>query len=348
MSLRLFNGFETPRLNFFPGSACTYEVGRTGKCINMPQGGANATVGFPMSNLTEFVLGFAWRRKTRTNSNDTTVTILSLVDTQDTTLSITHDYNTGVVSLSRMAGLSTVFALGACSVPLPIDIWAYIELHWKASTMADPGVGGIIELKFDGNVVFRYDGDTTRWSQSISSLEWEASQFSATQVDDFYILDMDDATATQGRPFNDYLGPVRIEALRPNAAGDSTQWGGSDGNSIDNHLLVDDPDQPDTADYIEALETGKRDLYHFQDPTFAGKVLAIDVLSHCSAPDGGSPKIKSVVKAGTGEIAVGAGTVPAVAWATRTDTIHTLDPTGALWTTGKVAAAQFGVEMESI
>ncbi len=351
MSLRLFNGFETPRLNFFPGSATTYVTGRTGLCINMPQGNANNTVGFPASNMTEFIVGFAWRRKTRTNSSSVDSTIIQLQDTTDTTLTLVHDYDTGVVSLTRMSGLSTVVPLGACSVPLPVEVWAYIELHWKASTMADPGVGGIIEVRFDGNTVFSYTGDTTRWSQTISSLEWKADNWSASQIDDMYFLDMTDGTTLvppQGRAFNDFLGPVRIEALRPNAAGDSTQWAGSDGNSVDNHLLVDDPDQPDTADYIEALETGKRDLYHFQDPTFAGKVLAIDVLSHCSAPDGGSPKIKSVVKAGTGEIVVGEGTVPAVAWATRTDTIHTLDPLGELWTTGKVAAAQFGVEMESI
>jgi hypothetical protein len=230
-------------------------------------------------------------------------------------------------------------------VPLPVNIWAYIEVHWKADT---DGTNGIIEVRFDGNVVFRYDGDTTRWSQTISSLEWKAENWSASQVDDFYYLDMVDATATQGRAFNDYLGPIRIEALRPVGTGDSSGWTGSDGNSVDNYQLVDDPDQPDTADYVEALESGQRDLYHFADPSFLGKVLAIDVLSHCQAPDGGAPKIKSVVKAGTGEIEVGAGTVPAVEWATRTDTIHTLDPLGEAWTTAKVAAAQFGIEMESI
>lgn len=345
MSLRLFNGFETPRLNFFPGSACTYVEGRTGMCINMPQGSANNTVGFPMSNQSSFTLGFAWRRKPRTNTNDAEVTILTLVDATDTTLKIVHDYNTGVVSLSRFSGLSTVHALGACSVPLPVDIWAYIELRWSADT---DGSDGIIQVRFDGNEVFSYVGDTTRWSSSISTLEWQAAQFSATQVDDFYYLDDTDATGTQGRAFNTFLGPVRIEALRPTGNGDSSGWTGSDGNQVDNYQLVDDPDQPDTADYVQALETGQRDLYQFADPSFAGKVLAIDVLTHCSAPDGGSPKIKSVVKAGTGEIAVGEGTVPAVAWATRTDTIHTLDPLGELWTTGKVAAAQFGVEMESI
>jgi len=342
MSLRLFNGFETPRLNFFPGSACTYAPGRTGMCINMPQG-ANNSVGFPMSNLGAFIIGFAWRRMPYTNSSAAGQSIVSFTDNTDYTFGLGHDYATGVVSVSRTAGLSSVIPLGACSVPLPIGIWAYIEIK---VVMAD--VDGLIEIRFDGNEVFRYVGDTTRWSSTISSITWKGETWNAAQLDDFYYLDMVDATATQGRPFNDYLGPIRIEALRPIGTGDSSGWTGSDGDQVDNYQLVDDPDQPSTADYVQALESGQRDLYHYADPSFLGKVLAIDVLSHCSAPDGGSPKIKSVVKGGDGTIAVGAGTVPAVEWATRTDTIHTLDPSGEVWTTGKVAAAQFGIEMESI
>lgn len=342
MSLRLFNGFETPRLNFFPGSLTSYKPGRTGMCIEMAQGGSNNTVGFPMSNLGAFIIGFAWRRLPRTNSSGNQCQIVHFFDNTDYTFGLGHDYDTGVVSVSRTAGLSSVLPLGACSIPLPVGIWAYIEIKAVVSDT------GFIEVRFDGNQVFRYDGDTSRWSSTISSIEWRAENWSAVQLDDFYYLDMVDATATQGRAFNDYLGPIRIEALRPIGNGDSSGWLGSDGDKVDNYQLVDDPDQPDTADYVEALESGQRDLYQYADPSFLGKVLAIDVLSHCSAPDGGAPKIKSVVKSGSGAITVGAGTVPAVEWATRTDTIHTLDPDGELWTTGKVAAAQFGVEMESI
>lgn len=340
MTLLLFNGFETPRVNFFPTAGTTYVAGRTGKCLNIPQGGDS--VSFPMSNVTSFKMGFAWKRGVRTNASGAAHTIIEFTDATDYSWAIVHDYDSGIVSVTRTQGLSTVVPLGAASIPLAIDVWAYIEIDCVMSDTV-----GVIELRFDGNVVFRFDGDTMRWTAGLAACEWKSSSYSLAQIDDFYILDGVDATATQGRPFNDYLGAIRIEALRPTAAGASTQWLGSDGNSVDNHLLVDDPDQPDTADYIASSTTADRDLYEFADPSFAGVVLAVDVLSHCSAPEGGSPLIKSVVRDPGGTVTVGPGTTPAVAWATRTDTIHAKDPLGELWTTGKVAAAQFGVEMET-
>lgn len=73
---------------------------------------------------------------------------------------------------------------------------------------------------------------------------------------DFYACD------GQGSSNNDFLGDVRVEAIFPNGNGNSSQFTGSDGNSTDNYLLVDDTTSPDDdSTYVESSTAGHKDTY---------------------------------------------------------------------------------------
>ena len=72
------------------------------------------------------------------------------------------------------------------------------------------------------------------------------------------------------------LGNVRVAALFPNGNGATNQWLGSDGNSTDNYLLVDETTPNDDTDYTGTDTTGQIDLYELTNlPTAAQEILAV-------------------------------------------------------------------------
>jgi hypothetical protein len=72
------------------------------------------------------------------------------------------------------------------------------------------------------------------------------------------------------------LGNVRVAALYPNANGNSSQWVGSDGNSTDNYLLVDEATPNDDTDYVTTETDGHIDFYGMTNlPTPAESILGV-------------------------------------------------------------------------
>jgi hypothetical protein len=79
---------------------------------------------------------------------------------------------------------------------------------------------------------------------------------SSDYIDDFYVND-DSGSA----PENTYFGEAFVvESMIPNGNGNSSQWVGSDGNSTDNYLLVDDSGNDDT-DYVRSGLLNDLDTY---------------------------------------------------------------------------------------
>lgn len=63
-------------------------------------------------------------------------------------------------------------------------------------------------------------------------------------IDDVYVCD------GTGSANNDFLGDVRVDCFFPNGNGNSSQFVGSDSNSTDNYLLVDETPANDDTDYV--------------------------------------------------------------------------------------------------
>jgi len=179
----------------------------------------------------------------------------------------------------------------------------------------------------------------------VTSLQWAPGSGSIYfQLDDMYVVDAIDATANQGRPFNDFLGPVRVEPLNPTAQGPSAQWTGSDGDTVDNVLLVDDGTALNTTDYLQALSSGLRDLYTVEDPSVqTGQVLAVDVILYSIDQSGGGTLIKGVVRGSDGTIKT-TDTVPAPGSWLGLSRILGKDAKDRLWTLAELNASQFGME----
>jgi hypothetical protein len=165
------------------------------------------------------------------------------------------------------------------------------------------------------------------------------SNSSKLRFDDYYL--------TNGS----YLGDCTVSTLRPNGNGATNQWIGSDANSVDNYLLVDDV--ATTTDYVESLTPGHQDLYAMTDlaapPAGTLEVLAVQVEALAWKADAGAiTDTLGLVRASTGtvtsfELADAAVLSQTAQW--FRSPIYELDPDGVAWTKAEVDALQVGYEI---
>ncbi len=240
------------------------------------------------------------------------------------------------------AGSSTLSLYRAGSVLLATSpavlnaaVWNHVEMQ---ATIND--TTGTCVVKVNGVTVINYVGDTRNagTSTNIDNVYFNRNQFD-TYVDNVYICDHVDATATQGAPNNDFLGDVRCITLAPNGAGTSTQFTPSAGA---NYTCVDELPYSAT-DYVTGSTT-QRDTYATADLAAGYTILATQQNVIARKSDAGALSVRSSVRSG-GSFYAGADEALAAGDLTFR-TIRGVDPaTSALWTTANLNAAEFGVEV---
>lgn len=137
--------------------------------------------------------------------------------------------------------------------------WYLLEVHYK---MADAGV---FEIKIDGILAFSWSGDTKPGTATtIDNIQI------STDGDDVYFDDLA-LNDISGTADNSWCGDGRVlPALLPVGNGASSQWTGSDGDSVDNYLLVRDYPPSGDATYVEAGSGGLVDSYAMGDLSLSG------------------------------------------------------------------------------
>ncbi len=225
------------------------------------------------------------------------------------------------------------------SVALTTGTWYYIEIK---ATIHD--TTGSVELRVDGVTVASATGIDTRNGATgvIDNLAVAWANSGTSQLsyfDDLYVCDQ------SGLVNNDFLGDVRVQAILPNGNGNSSVLVGSDGNSTDNYLLVDE-NPPNTTDYVESSTPGDKDTYAFADvsPT-SGTVHAVQVLPYAVKTDAGARSIVSVARLSGTEVDSAAKTL-STTWRYLSD-IRETKPGGGAWSISDVNAAEFGVKVDA-
>lgn len=154
-------------------------------------------------------------------------------------------------------------------------------------------------------------------------------------LDDLLIFD------DTGASYNTLPAPMKAEPLRLDGQV-SAQFVGSDGNSTDNHLLLDEH-PVSNADYVESSTLGETDLYTVADRVNPGDVQFVRVVAVAENPDGGANSLDLVLESGAtteNSAAKGLG-----ASETVVDEIWETDPnTAAAWTGAAVDALEVGFE----
>ena len=195
-------------------------------------------------NLSELWLRFAYSRSSSYYSGDLLTIIYS---------------NTNIAKIALANGVPILQVGGntvATASSVVVLAWTYylFEVHYKLGTS-----DGIFELKVDGVLAAQYTGNTNTVSAPHITTTLFYNQGGISWWDDFAIND------PSGSVDNNWCGDGRVILLKPNAAGDATQWTASSGA---NYTCVDEgfPANDDT-DYVYSETVDDKDLYNLENPS---------------------------------------------------------------------------------
>lgn len=218
---------------------------------------------------------------------------------------------------------------------LPASAWAYLEAK---AVIAD--AGGSVEVKVDGTVVVSFSGDTRNAQTGVCTTINLSPPGGSNRlrVDDMYILDSGGSA-----PYNTYLGDIAVRTLLPDGNGDSSDWVGSDGNSVNNYQQVDEANSSAT-DYNGTALTGKTDLYTVTDIPTTDVPLATQLVIYAAKSDAGTPPVmKPVTKGDGGTVLEESAIALSTTYQVFQSAIRTTDPDGDALTATNVNAMQIGV-----
>jgi len=244
-------------------------------------------------------------------------------------------YGAGRIQIVR--GDGTV--LGTGTTILTSGIWYFIEL--KATINDSTGsaavkVNGVTEVTVSG--VDTRNGGSAATADRVIFFS-NGSVGGTFRLDDVYICD-----GTGSAPTNDFLGDCRVQALFPNGDGNSSQLVGSDGNSVNNSLLVDETTPNGDTDYVEGANVGDKDTYAYGNLTpTSGTVYGVQPNLYARKTDAGTRSIASVARLSGTE-------VDSAAAALSTSYLYYRDiretkPGGGAWSIADVNNAEFGVKV---
>jgi hypothetical protein len=332
MTLLFFDGFEggtviKPEWSTTPAIGTT--TPRTGTYTMI---GLGATLTIPASD--KVTVGFAQQM----NTASLTHYVKFLGDNGATTHLTVILSNSSAVQLRLGTQTGTILATGTDI--FPTSEWRHVQVQ---ATIADSG--GRCIVKVDGATWIDYTGDTKNGGTATTIdrvFVGGSASNSNSRFDDLWVCDGVDATATQGRPNNDFLGDLKVSVILPEAAGDSTQWTPSTGSN--NWAVVDEP-SANTSDYVSASTTGLRDLYALQNlPANSVAVYGVRMGLYVSKSDAGAASISSVIKDSLGTIATGAVYTLSTSWTGYNDVFRWVKPSGGLWSVSDVNGLQAGMD----
>lgn len=237
-----------------------------------------------LDNLGDFGL------ETAQTAHRRTIFALMDGDTVQVALSVTPSMR---LQVTQGEGISTI---ARSTFYLHAGIYYYIEFKCLVSNTA-----GAFDVRVDGISRLTGSGDTqVTGLQYINGVRFGAKSTVVNtgrfiRFDDMYIANIESNT------YNDFVGDVRVEGLRPTGDRPTHQWDPSSGTL---HYITVDDLTPDTTDYITSGVIGNIDLFSFPSPsTPAGSILAITPNIYARKTNAGVGRVAAVVnQAGSTEV----------------------------------------------
>lgn len=286
---------------------------------------------FDIPEIETGVIGFAMYN---TNHPTGTSNIIELYKgaTRTLMLSITKS---GFLQIRRG---TTVVA--QCPSPICRRTKHFIEMKFNCvnSISADS-----VQVKIDGELLLNVPVSTDCQDAATSGADQiRINGFSQYgYFNGVYICDL------TGSTWNDFQGDFLVETLYPSGDGTTNDFTGSDANSIDNYLLVDDAQADDDSTYTESSTVTDVDLYSFDDLAWGpDTILAVVVDCYCLMDDAGpkSGKIITYIDSSTYE----GDTFSLTEGYLYETQIWELNPgDSAAWEVTDVNNAEFGVKVEA-
>lgn len=218
----------------------------------------------------------------------------------------------------------------------------YVVSGWYS--VADSG--GRMVLKINGVTDIDYTGDTKPGTDTtINIFRVTCALGSSTQntsIDDMALND-----SAGSAPDNTYPVDAHIYTLLPNGNGDSSQLTGSDGNSTDNYLLVNEAVPDNDSTYVESATSGQNDLYAMANlPTLpsGSTIIAVQVEAIARELTAAGDQINLGVKSGA-TTSWASGQATGTGYGVFSSRFATDPDTSAAWTESGVNAMQAGVKV---
>lgn len=341
MSLLMFNGFESGDPDAVGGVDAVVSAvqARTGTyAMRAPNGGDTIEVTVTPGAGESVIFGFGLYLDLMYAADIISIKKNGISDFMRLVLTSGGSISVGFDNSTTGSPSQPVATLDAGT--LTAKTWHYIEIEWLPSTTV-----GIARVRIDGDTPGGWtDIDTGDTSVSASAGDgsytlkcyFASGSLTPAYMDDVYALDTAGAA-----PFNAFLGAVSIEMLSPDGDVES-DFVGSDANSVDNRLLIDELPM-DTTDYVESATATNRELVDLTAKTLGGLPLAVRTIVYGRDSDGGSQSVDILTKSGVTENA-DIQAMPSVDGVLSV--IHPLDPNGSIaWTETTVNAVQVGVEV---
>ncbi|MFA5345390.1 MAG: hypothetical protein WC315_03870 [Candidatus Omnitrophota bacterium] len=251
----------------------------------------------------------------------------TLYDGATVGINLKHTVN-GAIQVCRGG---TVLGTTADYIITP-GIWKYLELKIKCHSST-----GTYELRINGVNVLSGTGANTKAGTHDyhDGFRLTGIDDDLPKVDDFYFLD------TSGATNNDFLGNIRVETIRPDANGDSTQFTPSSGN---NYACVDETVVNDDTDYVEDSTSGHQDLYGYSATTLT-TIKGLMICTDCRDTDVTDYNLKTSCKSGATDSDDAGQSVGSTSFVTLKRILETDPNTSSAWTQTDLNAAQFGVKV---
>lgn len=283
------------------------------------------------ANYPTLIVGVAYKPNSTGWGDDEA--ILNFKDAGSQQCELRYNMTSGLWSVQR-AG-STV-----ASATSLISLASFHYIEFKATIHNSAGVAAV---RVNGVEIINATGlDTQNTANAyINELRIGSAtdDYRDACFDDLYLLE------TAGGGLVDFLGDVRIECIRPTGNGASSQWVGSDGNSVDNYALVDETTPNDDTDYVESQIVADKDTYAFGNlATVSGTVYAVQILPYARKTDAGARSIKSIARLSGGTEEDGTERALLTTYQYFAD-IRETKPGGGAWSIADVNGAEFGVKV---
>lgn len=312
------------------GTPNTFAAGRfgIGSCWRASGGGNGLT--FPAKNQIVLGFGYFWT----TGGAGNIVVFYGPNGTPTNAQMTVRSAGDGSIQIYRGSSSNTL--LQTTPVVLVNNSWVYIEVKIKIHDTT-----GVFELRVNENVVYTFAGDTCQQSADTTVNRFELGTVASCFYDDLYVLD-----DTGAAPYNNYLGDIKIESLFPNNNGATSQLVGSDGNSVNNYLQVDEIPAA-VADYNGSATVNQKDTYALTDlVTTAGTILGVKTSALCFKSDAGVGNMKTVERHSGGTERDSASQALSASPGNWIDNgVQIVDPTTAAWTIATVNAMEAGVKV---
>jgi len=285
----------------------------------------NLTVGTP--TVTKFTIGFALK----VVDSDNTIIVKF-----GTVVKLEYDSASSRLKLGYQDSSFTWHYYYTTNGSVGVGDWHYVEIE----ILSVQSSSGTLQWWLDGTQI---DDETGLTYQT--AVDGSANFGGSGTIDDFYIDDLYVVDATGG--VNDSaLGPIEVEVLLPSGNGNSSVMVGSDGNSTDNYLLVDNnaTAPPATTEYVESDTEGDKDTYAMDDLDTTGTVKGMVVSMYAIKTDTGAKYLRPIVRTSSTDYA-GDSKGLAESYSLHEHVWDENPNTASAWTYGEINGMEVGQEV---